>query len=350
MLCTYCSTPNPESNRFCGECGQPLVRQQVTVPAEPFQSAFTTEHPRQTTISGPSFLGLTDTAEADETNYLLDDADERPRKSHLGWVIFSTIAIVVLAVVGWMEWQAIKTGQIAVPWLETKSAEPTQEPSTTTEASSNSNPSAADSTAPTPTDQNPQSDKTATSPDSNAVAGSSENEKPSAADKADASSDKQSDADATHAAQSRIASDAGQRRAEADKPDDSETAADTATPAKEEKATPKAKPVSAPKAPDPNQNSMLLSGEKYLYGRGVPKDCNQALIYFKAAAETNNVPAMSHLGAMYTSGNCVTPNRVAAYKWFARASETEPSNQWFSRSLNMLWRDMTPQERASVAR
>jgi TPR repeat protein len=95
---------------------------------------------------------------------------------------------------------------------------------------------------------------------------------------------------------------------------------------------------------------MLLSGEKDLYGRGVRQDCNQALVYFRAAAQDQNAPAMSHLGAMNASGHCVTASRVAAYKWFALASELEPSNQWISRSLNMLWRDMTPQERASVAR
>ena len=337
MLCAYCSTHNPENNRFCGECGQPLVRQQVTVPAE--------EHHYQTTISGPSFLGLTDTSESDETNYLLEE--DRPRRSHLGWFLFSTIAFAALAVVGWMEWQAIKTGQIAVPWLKTTAAEPTPQqaapPETATAAPSASASNPPESVSASPADQKPQSDGTeaASSANSNMAASSK------SADDDTASSAKKSDEQATQESESRLAKEYGQRKANAASGENSSE--DAEAPAA--KPASKTKSVSAtPKPPDPRQNPMLISGEKYLYGHGVRQDCNQALIYFKGAAESNNAPAMSHLGAMYASGRCVTPNRVMAYKWFARAGEVEPANQWISRSMNMLWRDMTPQERASVAR
>lgn len=94
---------------------------------------------------------------------------------------------------------------------------------------------------------------------------------------------------------------------------------------------------------------MLVLGEKYLYGRGVPQNCNQALVYFRAAAEQDNAPAMSHLGAMYASGQCVTMNRATAYSWFARAQNADPGNQWREKNMNMLWREMTPEERASVS-
>jgi TPR repeat protein len=101
---------------------------------------------------------------------------------------------------------------------------------------------------------------------------------------------------------------------------------------------------------DARSNKMLLLGEKYLYGRGVPKSCNQALAYLRAAADAENAPAMSHLGAMYASGNCVAMNRATAYGWFARAENADPNNQWLTRNLNMLWRDMSPQERAAINR
>jgi hypothetical protein len=344
MLCTYCSTRNPEGNRFCGECGQPLVRQQVTVPADPHAFADSEQH-HQTTISGPSFLGLTDTSDSDETDYLLED--DRPRSSHLGWFVFSTAAIAVLAVVGWMEWQAIETGQIAVPWLKAATRGPTRQqtppPETAAAASAPS-----ESVSASPADQKPQSDGA-----DSAVAGSPKNSNSAPAPSPNAipadsdSVSKKSDAQATQERESRIAKESNKRKAESADTDDSED-----TNADAEKPASKAKPVSATtfKPPDPRQNQMLISGEKYLYGRGVRQDCNQALIYFKAAAENDNAPAMSHLGAMYASGHCVTPNRVVAYKWFARASEHEPANQWISRSLNMLWRDMSQQERASVAR
>ena len=97
-------------------------------------------------------------------------------------------------------------------------------------------------------------------------------------------------------------------------------------------------------------NQSLVLGEKYLYGRGAPQNCNQALKYFRSAADEDNAPAMSHLGAMYASGNCVTMNRVAAYNWFAKAQNADPGNRWRERNMNMLWRDMTPKERAAISR
>jgi cytoskeletal protein RodZ len=339
MLCAYCSTENPEVNRFCGECGQPLVHKQVTVPPEP-QIFAEPEESHQTTISGPSFLGLTDTSESDETDYLLED--DRPRHGHFGWFLFSAVAIAILGVIGWMEWQAIKTGKLPVPSLQTTSAPGAPAPATASATPTNAQPD-AESVSASPAEQKPQSDGAESTPTPD-----SSNSKSPAPAMADATTaDKKSDAQATQENESRIAKEADQRKTESGDGDDSE---DTAKP-QIEKPTPKAKPVSATsRPPDPRQNQMLISGEKYLYGRGVRQDCNQALIYFKAAAESENAPAMSHLGAMYASGHCVTTNRVMAYKWFVRASEHEPANQWISRSLNMLWRDMSPQERASVAR
>lgn len=32
MYCTYCNHPNPDGNKFCENCGKPLVRQQVPPP------------------------------------------------------------------------------------------------------------------------------------------------------------------------------------------------------------------------------------------------------------------------------------------------------------------------------
>ncbi len=339
MLCTYCSTENPESNRFCGECGQPLVRKQVTVPSEP-QIFAEPEESHQTTISGPSFLGLTDTSESDETAYLLED--ERPRRGHFGWFLFSGVAIAILGVIGWMEWQAIETGKLPVPSLQTTSAPAAPAPATASATPTNAQPD-AESVSASPAEQKPQSDGTENTP----TPDSSNSKSPAPAVANVTAADKKSDAQATQENESRIAKEADQRKAESAATDDSEDAAKTPA----EKPAPEAKPVSATTKPsDPRQNQMLISGEKYLYGRGVRQDCNQALIYFKAAAENENAPAMSHLGAMYASGHCVTTNRVMAYKWFARAGEVEPSNQWISRSLNMLWRDMTPQERTSVTR
>jgi hypothetical protein len=338
MLCSQCSTLNPDNNRFCGECGQPLifVQQPVAVSygetrQEESPPPFEPSH--QTTISGPSFLGLTDSSDEDDaTSYLLQD--ERPRSGHFGWFLFSVIAVAVLAVIGWMEWKAIQTGKLPVPGLQTTSAGP-----------------APQQTPPSPgglatADQKAESEGAGEEASKSVSADGTKDEKPEAAPSTSAASEseaKKSDAQATQESESRIAKEADARKQQEATEDSSESESAPRKPA--------AKPVSVSTTkPDPRKNQMLLSGEKYLYGRGVRQDCNQALVYFRSAAQDQNGPAMSHLGAMYASGHCVTANRVAAYKWFARAAEQEPANQWISRSLNMLWRDMTPQERASVGR
>jgi len=95
---------------------------------------------------------------------------------------------------------------------------------------------------------------------------------------------------------------------------------------------------------------MLQLGEKYLYGHGVSPNCPQAVVYFKAAAEQNNAPALLHLGAIYASGQCVRQNRSAAYEYFRRAQQVDPDNQWIVKNMDMVLRDMTPQERASLSR
>jgi hypothetical protein len=35
MYCTYCNHPNPDENKFCENCGKPLIRQQVSPPPVP---------------------------------------------------------------------------------------------------------------------------------------------------------------------------------------------------------------------------------------------------------------------------------------------------------------------------
>jgi hypothetical protein len=92
-------------------------------------------------------------------------------------------------------------------------------------------------------------------------------------------------------------------------------------------------------------SELVTSGEKYLYGRGAPRSCNQAVIYFNAAAAKQNPQAFSHLGALHATGECVPMDRVVAYAWFRRAYTKEPNNHYFEQNLTMLWRDMTPEER-----
>jgi hypothetical protein len=48
---------------------------------------------------------------------------------------------------------------------------------------------------------------------------------------------------------------------------------------------------------------------------------------------------------MYATGHCVTRDLPQAYHWFAKAMHQEPDNTRFQRDLQVLWNQMTPEER-----
>ena len=86
-------------------------------------------------------------------------------------------------------------------------------------------------------------------------------------------------------------------------------------------------------------------GEKYLYGTGVPANCSQALQGLTLAAERTNAKAEGVLGTMYATGHCVTASRPMAYRWFAKALQQQPENVALERQMQVLWGQMTPDER-----
>jgi TPR repeat protein len=65
----------------------------------------------------------------------------------------------------------------------------------------------------------------------------------------------------------------------------------------------------------------------------------------RSAADQQNERARSLLGTMYATGHCVPKDLPNAYRWFALASRGNPDNMWVQRNLEMIWREMTPQER-----
>ena len=102
-------------------------------------------------------------------------------------------------------------------------------------------------------------------------------------------------------------------------------------------------------APTKNKPSTaLVRAQQYLHGRGVRQNCEQGLIYLKAATEGNDPSAAVQMGTLYASGFCVAQNRVKAYQWFSTAREQQPENPWIAKNLSQLWAQMTPQERRQV--
>jgi hypothetical protein len=99
-----------------------------------------------------------------------------------------------------------------------------------------------------------------------------------------------------------------------------------------------------------NPEAPVQLADMYARGVGVPRSCEQALVLLKTAAAKENAPARNRLATMYSTGNCVQRNRVEAYRWLSAALDANPSSQWAQQNRDLLWQQMTPDERAAAAR
>lgn len=113
----------------------------------------------------------------------------------------------------------------------------------------------------------------------------------------------------------------------------------------------KVKPASAPSAgnakavADDSGSAAFRKGEAYLYGRGVPENCDEAIKSLKSASNSGNAKARSAFGTMYATGHCVPRDLPTSYSWFARALQADPNNQILEKDLTAVWNQMTPPER-----
>ena len=106
------------------------------------------------------------------------------------------------------------------------------------------------------------------------------------------------------------------------------------------------KPVPIAKAvADDSGDAAFRRGDAYLYGRGVPENCNQAVKNLKAASAAGNAKARSAFGTMYATGHCVPRDLPTSYSWFALALRADPNNQILEKDLTAVWNQMTPPER-----
>ena len=294
-------------------------------------SAAPAEQP--TTLSGPSFLGLSSSSGDSSYSYLYEE--EQP-KSHAGAIVFLIVLAILAAVVYW-QWQPIHDFVVNTALSHSNVGRPSPTQGTTPESSA-----PAPGTTAATSDQN--SAPTGTAPQGNA-AGTSNPDQPkidTSQPKSEAAPDK-SNADKSpkdETPQAEVGEKSGFQDADgkgkADEP--SEEVAEDAKPS----PTKRAAPAAAAGA------ELVASGEKHLYGKGVPRNCGQAVTAFSQAAKQQNPSAMSHLGAMYATGECVPFDRVRAYQWYSKALAQNRSNTYLEHNLNMLWREMTPREQAQV--
>ena len=107
---------------------------------------------------------------------------------------------------------------------------------------------------------------------------------------------------------------------------------------------------SAPPPATDTGDADFRKGEAYLYGRGAPKNCDQAVKYLKTASAQSNAKARSTFGTMYATGHCVPRDLPTSYLWFALALRADPNNQILEKDLSAIWNQMTPPERQLATR
>ena len=107
----------------------------------------------------------------------------------------------------------------------------------------------------------------------------------------------------------------------------------------------------APAGHSSDEHEQLVSeGENYLYGNGVPVNCDLARSKLFVAAEKDNAEAQRLLGAMFATGHCVSVDLPAAYHWLAVAERHSPRDARLSANLRMVWREMSPQQQETAVR
>jgi hypothetical protein len=345
--------------RYCGMCGSALRNEARTPPAPPVARPAPA-----LTIDSYSILGLEDrSAEtaiyADDAprsqpdfypaprhraDYLLDEDEPRSPR----WRIYLEVVVLLIGA-GALAWQWQGSGYAAAIWsalspastpashampaaeppvaAENSPATPAPGPTPATAPTSDATSAPAGTVAPVPSEAQPAPAAPApptAAPQDNAAARVSPEEN---APEAPAPALNKPSPAVPHAAAEVDSSSTGSTQSVAEP---------VPTPTK-----------TAFSAADANQ--LFAEGQKYLYGNGVERDCGRALEDLQVAARLS-AEAASLLGTMYASGHCVGQNLAPAYHWYARALHRDPANTRYKSDLEVLWNQMTPQDRQAALR
>jgi TPR repeat protein len=353
VRCTECGYENRDPYRYCGRCGKPL--QPLEPAAAPSESA-------PPTVGGPSFLGLTEEPKRN-LDYLLED---EPHSHHGRMYVALALLVAAGLFIGW-RWH-----REGYPWAErsatppaasdTTSPSPTAPlgPSASESASSQARPAAPQNPGESHTIQEDEqksnvADKTKGEPKETQAATQQVQGAPQQTTPAPAASS--SAATVPQSKTPELAQPEPTSNTENDdaalKPESRSAATGTSPEVADNPETPAAPAAKPPKSAAPSgtyEDKLAAEGEKYLYGDGVPENCARAQKKLTAAAKSSNVKAQSLLGTMYATGHCVSRDLPTAYRWFAKALHQDPSNARVQQDLEVLWRQMTPDERQAALR
>jgi hypothetical protein len=304
-------------------------------------------------VSGPSFLGLGDERTRD-LDYLLEDD---PPRGHGRFYLALFLLILSGGLLAW-HWQ-----RDGYPWRYTPKAAVSSAPvSPPSPAAPDATAAAAPPVVPVeqtasqaPPDAQSTPGEAVQTPAEATPAGppsadSSISDNPAAAAKPADQASKPDQSPGTGEAAAQASG-----PATASEGSEPEAAEPVSTVTKAPKETRMAATAPIPKAPAPKpsptapamtfEDRLVADGEKYLYGRGVPEDCARAQRNLQIGARGSNAKAQTLLGAMYATGHCVGRDLPTAYRWFAKALHGDPGNSRVQRDLEVLWKQMTPEER-----
>lgn len=328
-----------------------------------------------TTISGPSFLGLSDGPQTWAAAVGVEHGEYAPRNYH--WRAWFAVAVVLIFVgLGWLEWRAQvhQTDNGPVEVIRTKLRKISQSAMTEIAGDSGASgnngskpeiqvqeqPHAQAPQPPTQADGTTSTAQTAQPADTPAAGSDSSNTPPSSTASPNSAASSNTgvappDASAKKPAADNSAQPAAAKppaKRAAEKTSDSDAPA-AAVPGAEEMTKAKNASDSAAEAAwfwkataKGNPDAPVQLADMYIQGNGVPRSCEQAMVLLKTAAAKENARARNRLASMYATGTCVQRNRVEAYRWMSSALTANPNSEWAQQNRDLLWQQMTPDERA----
>ena len=97
-----------------------------------------------------------------------------------------------------------------------------------------------------------------------------------------------------------------------------------------------------------NPDAPVELADRYIVGKGVPRNCETAIRLLQSAAAKANVRACNRLASMYAIGICVPRDRIQAYRWLGSALAADPHNEWALLNRDLTLHQMTAAERSQV--
>jgi zinc-ribbon domain len=343
VRCPHCGNENPGDHRFCGMCGKPLPESTAEISSSLPERASRHESPTPApAYTGGIFnLGAPNDAPYQSLDYLLEDEDEP--KSHTGLILVGLVALALVVGLGYLRFRNAGF-PFPKPRSTTAQTAPAPNPADSSAPAADqpnapaAQPAPPAATTPAPATQAPPNQASAPAP---------ANPTPTPGTSPSAASESNTAATPANAAPAPANPPEPENSNDKNAEKESEAPANPApAPAKPAEAvTPKPKPKPTPK---PSDNVAL--GEQYLYGRGVPQNCERGLRYVKPAADQSNPKAMITMGALYATGHCISRDLPTAYRYFALALRLDPENGPLRQNAEMVWKQMTAEERKQAIR